>query len=144
MRAARTPSTHITVIITASHAHDGGAHVMVLIGDSLHGATGVVITAAFLAVSLRVVTSLRSSRTSTAGSERFRATAFLLFAQEAFHATSSLAHDGRWWCHRVFACARRGAVTPVLAFAASLLYVAVADLIPSLHRQFSYQTSGKC
>ncbi len=127
------------------HAHDGGrSGLMVLIGDSLHNATdGVVIAAAFLAdFNLGVVTSLAiiAHEVPQEVSDFFvllhsgysRRKAFLY----NFISSLSMVVGG---VIAFFALAHAEAyVTPVLAFAAaSMLYVAVADLIPSLHRQFS-------
>ena len=128
-----------------AHAHDGGrSGLMVLIGDSLHNATdGVVIAAAFLAdFNLGVVTSLAiiAHEVPQEVSDFFvllhsgysRKKAFLY----NFISSLSMVVGG---VIAFFALAHAEAyVTPVLAFAAaSMLYVAVADLIPSLHRQFS-------
>ncbi len=127
------------------HAHDGGrSGLMVLIGDSLHNATdGVVIAAAFLAdFKLGVVTSLAiiAHEVPQEVSDFFvllhsgysRKKAFL------YNAISSLAMVvGGVVAYFALADAQ-AYVTPVLAFAAaSMLYVAVADLIPTLHRRFS-------
>lgn len=127
------------------HGHDGGrSGLMVLVGDSLHNATdGVVIAAAFLAdFRLGVVTSLAiiAHEVPQEVSDFFvllhsgysRRQAFL------YNFVSSLAMVvGGVVAY--FALEQAQAwVTPVLAFAAaSMLYVAVADLIPSLHRRFS-------
>jgi zinc and cadmium transporter len=127
------------------HGHDGGrSGLMVLIGDSLHNATdGVVIAAAFLAdFKLGVVTSLAiiAHEVPQEVSDFFvllhsgysRKKAFL------YNLISSLAMVvGGVGAYFALADAQ-AYVTPVLAFAAaSMLYVAVADLIPTLHRQFS-------
>ncbi len=134
------------------HAHpgphqgnDGGrSGLMVLIGDSLHNATdGVVIAAAFLAdFNLGVVTSLAIIAHEVpqevsdffvllhSGYTRKKAFLYNLISSLAMVVGGVVAY---------FALAHAQAyVTPVLAFAAaSMLYVAVADLIPTLHRRFS-------
>ena len=127
------------------HGHDGGrSGLMVLIGDSLHNATdGVVIAAAFLAdFNLGVVTSLAIIAHEVpqevsdffvllhSGYTRKKAFLYNLISSLAMVVGGIVAF---------FALERAEAyVTPVLAFAAaSMLYVAVADLIPTLHRRFS-------
>ncbi|MCC7067895.1 MAG: ZIP family metal transporter [Burkholderiales bacterium] len=128
------------------HAHhDGGrSGLMVLIGDSLHNATdGVVIAAAFLAdFNVGVVTALAIVAHEVpqevsdffvllhSGYSRRRAFLYNLISSLAMVVGGVVAY---------FALENAQAyVTPVLAFAAaSMLYVAVADLIPSLHRRFS-------
>lgn len=128
-----------------NHGHDGGrSGLMVLIGDSLHNATdGVVIAAAFLAdFRLGVVTSLAIIAHEVpqevsdffvllhSGYTRKKAFLYNMISSLAMVVGGVVAY---------FALEHAEAyVTPVLAFAAaSMLYVAVADLIPTLHRQFS-------
>ena len=125
--------------------HDGGrSGLMVLIGDSLHNATdGVVIAAAFMAdFNLGVVTSLAIIAHEVpqevsdffvllhSGYTRKKAFIYNIISSLAMVVGGVVAY---------FALEHAQAyVTPVLAFAAaSMLYVAVADLIPTLHRQFS-------
>ena len=127
------------------HHHDGGrSGLMVLIGDSLHNATdGVVIAAAFLAdFNLGVVTSLAIIAHEVpqevsdffvllhSGYSRKKAFIYNMISSLAMVVGGVVAY---------FALEHAEAyVTPVLAFAAaSMLYVAVADLIPTLHRRFS-------
>ena len=127
------------------HGHDGGrSGLMVLIGDSLHNATdGVVIAAAFLAdFNLGVVTSLAIIAHEVpqevsdffvllhSGYTRKKAFLYNMISSLAMVVGGVVAY---------FALEHAEAyVTPVLAFAAaSMLYVAVADLIPTLHRRFS-------
>jgi zinc and cadmium transporter len=128
------------------HAHgDGGrSGLMVLIGDSLHNATdGVVIAAAFMAdFKLGVVTSLAIIAHEIpqevsdffvllhSGYTRKKAFIYNMISSLAMVVGGVVAY---------FALDQAQAyVTPVLAFAASsMLYVAVADLIPTLHRHFS-------
>lgn len=127
------------------HTHDGGrSGLMVLIGDSLHNATdGVVIAAAFLAdFNLGVVTSLAIIAHEVpqevsdffvllhSGYTRKKAFLYNLISSLAMVVGGVVAY---------FALESAEAyITPVLAFAAaSMLYVAVADLIPTLHRRFS-------
>ena len=127
------------------HAHDGGrSGLMVLIGDSLHNATdGVVIAAAFLAdFNLGVVTSLAN----IAHEEPQEVSDYFVLLHSGYSRKKAFLYNFISSLSMVvggviafFALAHAEAyVTPVLAFAAaSMLYVAVADLIPSLHRQFS-------
>ncbi len=127
------------------HHHDGGrSGLMVLIGDSLHNATdGVVIAAAFLAdFRLGVVTALAIIAHEVpqevsdffvllhSGYSRGKAFLYNLISSLAMVVGGVIAY---------FALEKAETwVTPVLAFAAaSMLYVAVADLIPTLHRRFS-------
>lgn len=127
------------------HAGDGGrSGLMVLVGDSLHNATdGVVIAAAFLAdFNLGVVTSLAIIAHEVpqevsdffvllhSGYSRKKAFIYNMISSLAMVVGGVIAY---------FALESAQAyVTPVLAFAAaSMLYVAVADLIPTLHRKFS-------
>lgn len=127
------------------HGNDGGrSGLMVLIGDSLHNATdGVVIAAAFLAdFKLGVVTSLAIIAHEVpqevsdffvllhSGYTRKKAFVYNIISSLAMVVGGVIAY---------FALESAQAyVTPVLAFAAaSMLYVAVADLIPTLHRKFS-------
>lgn len=124
---------------------DGGrSGLMVLVGDSLHNATdGVVIAAAFLAdFNLGVVTSLAIIAHEVpqevsdffvllhSGYTRKKAFIYNMISSLAMvlgGVTAYFALEGA-----------QAYVTPVLAFAAaSMLYVAVADLIPTLHRKFS-------
>ena len=128
-------------------AGDGGrSGLMILIGDSLHNATdGVVIAAAFLAdFKLGVVTSLAIIAHEIpqevsdffvllhSGYSRKKAFLYNILSSLAMVVGGVVAY---------FALDQAEAyVTPVLAFAASsMLYVAVADLIPSLHRRFSFK-----
>lgn len=129
------------------HAHNHGVGrtgLMVLIGDSLHNATdGVVIAAAFMAdFKLGVVTSLAviAHEIPQEVSDFFVLLHSGYSKKKAFlyNVISSMAMVvGGVGAY--FALDQAQAyVTPVLAFAASsMLYVAVADLIPTLHRKFS-------
>lgn len=127
------------------HGNDGGrSGLMVLVGDSLHNATdGVVIAAAFLAdFNLGLVTSLAIIAHEVpqevsdffvllhSGYSRKKAFFYNMISSLAMVAGGVIAY---------FSLASAQAyVSPVLAFAAaSMLYVAVADLIPTLHRKFS-------
>jgi zinc and cadmium transporter len=134
-----------------SHAHDRGrSGMMVLIGDSLHNATdGVVIAAAFLAdFKLGVVTALAviAHEIPQEVSDFFvllhsgysRGKAFL------YNFISSLAMVVGGVVAYFALDQAQAYVTPVLAFAASsMLYVAVADLIPTLHRRFSIKDTAQ-
>jgi zinc and cadmium transporter len=133
------------------HAHDRGrSGMMVLIGDSLHNATdGVVIAAAFLAdFKLGVVTSIAviAHEIPQEVSDFFvllhsgysRKKAFL------YNVISSLAMVVGGVVAYFALDQAQAYVTPVLAFAASsMLYVAVADLIPTLHRRFSIKDTAQ-
>jgi zinc and cadmium transporter len=133
------------------HAHDRGrSGMMVLIGDSLHNATdGVVIAAAFLAdFKLGVVTSIAviAHEIPQEVSDFFvllhsgysRGKAFL------YNVISSLAMVVGGVIAYFALDQAQAYVTPVLAFAASsMLYVAVADLIPTLHRRFSIKDTAQ-
>ncbi len=133
------------------HAHDAGrSGLMVLIGDSLHNATdGVVIAAAFLAdFKLGVVTSIAviAHEIPQEVSDFFVLLHSGYSKKKAFlyNMTSSMAMVvGGVGAY--FALDQAQAyVTPVLAFAASsMLYVAVADLIPTLHRKFSIKDTAQ-
>jgi zinc and cadmium transporter len=137
------------------HGHSHGndhfrSGLMVLIGDSLHNATdGVVIAAAFLAdFKLGVVTSLAVIAHEIpqevsdffvllhSGYSRKKAFLYNLISSLAMVVGGVIAY---------FALDQAQAyVTPVLAFAASsMLYVAVADLIPTLHRRFSIKDTSQ-
>lgn len=145
LQPAADGTTHAAHHHGHHHGHDGGrSGLMVLIGDSLHNATdGVVIAAAFLAdFNLGVVTSLAIIAHEVpqevsdffvllhSGYTRKKAFIYNMVSSLAMVVGGVVAY---------FALATAQAyVTPVLAFAAaSMLYVAVADLIPTLHRKFS-------
>jgi zinc and cadmium transporter len=133
------------------HAHDRGrSGMMVLIGDSLHNATdGVVIAAAFLAdYKLGVVTAVAVIAHEIpqevsdffvllhSGYSKGKAFLYNVISSMAMVVGGVVAY---------FALDQAQAyVTPVLAFAASsMLYVAVADLIPTLHRKFSIKDTAQ-
>ncbi len=133
------------------HTHDRGrSGMMVLIGDSLHNATdGVVIAAAFLAdFKLGVVTAVAVIAHEIpqevsdffvllhSGYSRKKAFLYNMLSSLAMVVGGVIAY---------FALDQAQAyVTPVLAFAASsMLYVAVADLIPTLHRKFSIRDTAQ-
>jgi zinc and cadmium transporter len=133
------------------HGHDKGrSGLMVLIGDSLHNATdGVIIAAAFMAdFRLGVVTALAVIAHEIpqevsdffvllhSGYSRKKAFLYNMISSFAMVVGGVVAY---------FALDQAQAyVTPVLAFAASsLLYVAVADLIPTLHRRFSIKDTAQ-
>lgn len=127
------------------HGNDGGrSGLMVLVGDSLHNATdGVVIAAAFLAdFNLGVVTSLAiiAHEVPQEVSDFFVLLHSGYSRKKAFiyNMISSLAMVVGGVVAYFSLASAQAYVTPVLAFAAaSMLYVAVADLIPTLHRKFS-------
>ena len=127
------------------HGNDGGrSGLMVLVGDSLHNATdGVVIAAAFLAdFNLGVVTSLAiiAHEVPQEVSDFFVLLHSGYSRKKAFiyNMISSLAMVVGGVVAYFSLASAQAYVSPVLAFAAaSMLYVAVADLIPTLHRKFS-------
>ena len=127
------------------HGNDGGrSGLMVLVGDSLHNATdGVVIAAAFLAdFNLGMVTSLAiiAHEVPQEVSDFFVLLHSGYSRKKAFiyNMISSLAMVVGGVVAYFSLASAQAYVTPVLAFAAaSMLYVAVADLIPTLHRKFS-------
>jgi zinc and cadmium transporter len=132
-----------------SHGHSHGAHgrehasgILVLIGDSLHNALdGVLIAAAFLtSVSLGLVTTLAVAAHEIphrvgdfallvhAGFSRVRALLLNLTTGLA----SVIGAVAAWYGLR----GALGALPYALAFAAAgFLYIAVAGLIPGLHRR---------
>jgi zinc and cadmium transporter len=127
----------------AMHGHDGGrAGLMILIGTAVHNfCDGIVIAAAFLA-DVRLGIAATVAIVAHAVPQQVGDFAVLLhsgftrtkaFAYNVSAGTATLA--GALAGH--FALAQMQHVLPtVLAIAASsLLYVAVADLIPSLHRR---------
>ena len=127
------------------HAGDdqGRSGLMILIGTAVHNfCDGVVIAASFLAdVTARARDDGRDRRArGAAAGRRFRgAAAFGLHAKRARSPTTSRRASRRSSARSpgYFALAQMQQLLPtVLAIAAaSLLYVAVADLIPSLHRR---------
>ena len=128
---------------SASHGHDRGrSGMMVMVGDTIHNLVdGVIIAAAFLAdTQLGIVTSLAIiaheipqevgdflilrhsgfSRTQALTFNLFSTLATVVGGVIAYYALSSMQ---RW-------------IPSLLGIAAaSMLYVAVADLIPGLHRR---------
>jgi zinc and cadmium transporter len=136
------------------HCHDGDCRVhgqagpLILFGDAFHNfVDGVVIAAAFLvALPLGVVTALAVIAHEVpqevgdfgilldSGYERGRA---LLLNTLSASATLPGAIAGYLWLDQV-----RQAVPYMLAVsAASFIYIATADLIPSLHRQVALRAS---
>ncbi|MCS6996547.1 MAG: ZIP family metal transporter [Casimicrobiaceae bacterium] len=146
LAAANHPHHHHVHHDVHGHAIASGrpAGLTILLGDALHNATdGVLIAAAFLAdIKLGIVTSLAviAHEIPQEVSDFFvllhagysRAQAF------AFNLMSSLAMVVGGVAGYLALETAQAFVIPVLAFAAaSMLYVAVADLIPTLHRRFS-------
>lgn len=136
------------------HHHDHDAHrdrsaaYLVLAGDTLHNALdGVLIAAAFMTdINLGIVTALAVAAHEipqevgdfavllNAGWSRSRA----LWANLATSLAAVLGGVVAWFALQPVL----GALPYVLAMAAaSLLYVAVADLIPGLHRRFDPRAS---
>lgn len=125
------------------HAHDGGrSGLMILIGDSFHNfVDGILIAAAFLeSTELGIVTSLAIIAHEipqelgdfvvliNSGYSRARALVFNLLSSLATLVGALLAYSMLSTLHEW---------TPTLLAlaAASMIYVAVADLIPGLHRR---------
>lgn len=122
------------------HSHQGG--VLILVGDAFHNfVDGVVIAAAFLtSVPLGIATALAVIAHEIpqelgdfaillhSGLSKSRAFAYNLLSSLA---TLPGAIIGWFWLAEV-----RQAIPYVLAIsAASFIYIAVADLVPSLHRR---------
>lgn len=136
------------------HAHDRAGHressgVLILLGDGLHNfLDGVLIAAAFLTdINVGVVTSLAVFAHEVpqevgdlaillnAGMSRGRAMFLNLLVSLTAVAGALVAY---FWLEGT-----QGVVPYVLAVAAaSFIYVAVADLIPGLHRRFDLATSA--
>ena len=141
-RADQEESEHDHALHVHSHADHGRSGLMILIGNAVHNfCDGVVIAAAFLATPvLGIATTLAIVAHAVpqqvgdfavlihSGFTRARAFAFNVTAGFATVVGALVGY---------FALAGMEQMLPtVLAIAAaSLLYVAVADLIPSLHRR---------
>jgi len=142
---------HDRALTAAAHAHDGdgagaGDHgrsgLMILIGNSVHNlCDGVVIAASFIAdttlgvaATLAIVSHAIPQQVGDfavllhSGYTRRRAFAFNL-------ATGAATLVGALAGYFALADMERALPTVLAIAAASLLYVAVADLIPSLHRR---------
>jgi zinc and cadmium transporter len=138
----------------ALHVHDapvgGRPGLMILIGNSVHGfCDGVVIAAAFLASSaLGIATTLAI----VAHAVPQQVGDFAVLLHSGFDRARAFAYNvgtglatlvGALAAYAALADMQR-ALPVVLAIAgASLLYVAVADLIPSLHRRAEPVETGK-
>jgi zinc and cadmium transporter len=129
-----------------AHGHQGGT--LILVGDAFHNfVDGVVIAAAFLtAVPLGIATALAVIAHEIpqelgdfaillhSGLSKARAFAYNLLSSLT---TLPGAVIGWFWLAEV-----REAIPFVLAIsAASFIYIAVADLVPSLHRHVSLKSS---
>lgn len=130
---------HVRPAIEHDHGRSG---LMILVGDTIHNfVDGILIAAAFLAdIQLGIVTALAMIAHEipqevgdflillNSGFSRGRAIAFNLLSSVATLAGGLLAYA---------ALLRVQALVPPLlgVAAASMLYVAVADLIPGLHRR---------
>jgi len=137
-------SEHDHALHTHRHGHDDGGRsgLMILIGNSVHNfCDGVVIAAAFLAdVRLGVATTIAIVAHAVpqqvgdfailihSGFTRRRAFAFNI-------ATGFATLIGALAGYFALADLQNALPTVLAVAAASLLYVAVADLIPSLHRR---------
>jgi zinc and cadmium transporter len=133
-------------VSTTSHTHSGGDHgrsgLMILIGNSVHNfCDGVVIAASFLtdsalgiAATLAIVSHAIPQQVGDfavllhSGYARRNAFGFNL-------ATGTATLVGALCGYYALAGMQQALPTVLAVAAASLLYVAVADLIPSLHRR---------
>lgn len=128
------------------HARDGSAGYLILIGDSFHNfVDGVLIAAAFLTdMHLGIVTALAVAAHEVpqevgdfavllhSGFSRARALWFNLISSLTTVAGALLAY---------FSLAEMAHVVPyiVAIAAASFIYIAVADLIPGLHKRAQFK-----
>jgi len=135
-----------------SHAHDGHqgrTGAMVVVGDSVHNfVDGIIIAAAFVTdTQLGIVTSMAIIAHEIpqeagdvlvllhSGLSRGRALAFNLFSSVATLVGGVMAYAALQSLQRY--------VPYLLALAAaSMIYVAVADLIPGLHRRVDFRASA--
>jgi len=134
---------HEPLVHTHGHEHDHGrTGLMILVGDTFHNfVDGVLIAAAFMEdVRLGIVTALAIIAHEIpqevgdfvillhSGYSKARALAYNLLSSLATLVGGLLAYYGL--------SAAEGAVPVMLALAAaSMIYVAVADLIPGLHKR---------
>ncbi len=114
------------------HGHDHGrSGLMILVGDTFHNfVDGVLIAAAFMAdTQLGIVTAIAIIVILLhSGYSKGRAMLLNMLASAAMVVGGVLAYFTLQFAQAL--------VTPLLALAAaSMLYVAVADLIPGLHRR---------
>ena len=149
-RADEDESEHDHAMHGHAHADGGRSGLMILIGNAVHNfCDGVVIAAAFLAnAGLGVATTLAIVAHAVpqqvgdfavlihSGFTRVRAFAFNV---SAGFATLAGALAGYY----ALADMQQALPTVLAIAAASLLYVAVADLIPSLHRRPEPLETGK-
>jgi zinc and cadmium transporter len=130
------------------HSHGGAAGVLVLIGDSIHNALdGVLIAAAFLTdVPLGLVTTLAVA----AHEIPHRVGDFAILLHSGYSRPRAMLLNMATGLASVFGGiaayfglgATKGALPYALAVAAAgFLYIAVAGLIPGLHRRADPQTS---
>lgn len=137
------PSVLLSSGHTHSHAHDGGrSGLMIMIGDTFHNfIDGILIAAAFTAdIKLGIVTALAIIAHEIpqevgdflillhSGYSKKQALIFNLVSSIATMAGGLIAYFALQYV--------QGWIPVILALAASsLLYVAVADLIPGLHKR---------
>ena len=137
-----TPATPVAVVTVAHHHDHGRSGMMILIGDTFHNfVDGVLIAAAFLAdTQLGIVTALAIISHEVpqevgdflillhSGYSKKYAFALNLLSSAAMVVGGMLAYFAlqtmEQWVNTLIALAT-----------ASMLYVAVADLIPGLHRR---------
>ncbi len=132
-----------------SHAHEHASGVLVLVGDSVHNALdGVLIASAFLAnASLGIVTTLAVA----AHEIPHRVGDFAILVHAGFSLPRALVLNLATGLASVIGAVAayyglreaRGVLPYALAFAAAgFLYIAVAGLIPGLHRRADPRTSS--
>lgn len=141
--ATQQPSVLLSIDHTHSHAHDGGrSGLMIMIGDTFHNfIDGILIAAAFTAdIKLGVVTALAIIAHEIpqevgdflillhSGYSKKQALIFNLVSSVATMVGGLIAYFALQYV--------QSWIPIILALAASsLLYVAVADLIPGLHKR---------
>jgi zinc and cadmium transporter len=132
-----------------SHRHEHASGVLVLVGDSVHNALdGVLIASAFLAnASLGIVTTLAVA----AHEIPHRVGDFAILVHAGFSRPRALVLNLATGLASVIGAVAayyglreaRGVLPYALAFAAAgFLYIAVAGLIPGLHRRADPRTSA--
>jgi zinc and cadmium transporter len=138
----RSETEHEHALHDAAHASIGRPGLMILIGNSVHGfCDGIVIAASFLADhALGVATTLAI----VAHAVPQQVGDFAVLLHSGFRRGKAFAYNvgtgvatlaGALAAYVALADMQQALPTVLAIAAASLLYVAVADLIPSLHRR---------